>query len=153
MDRETGEERAELLAPKLSIAETSVQRACTLLPGKTSRRLAGGSSLMMPAASWIKGPRPASANGAVESRTGGRGAMLHNSMRRAAAFEVDDRQRCRSGESVYFFVACQRPSAAPVGSMIIEKMPSSITGTASLTMFAPSDFALAVAALMSSTST
>jgi hypothetical protein len=27
MDRETGEERAELLAPKLSIAETSGQRA------------------------------------------------------------------------------------------------------------------------------
>ena len=43
VDSETGEERAELLAPKLSIAETSVQRACTLLPGKTSRRLAGGS--------------------------------------------------------------------------------------------------------------
>jgi hypothetical protein len=69
-----------------------VQRACTLLPGKTTRRLAGGSSLMMPAASWIKGPRPASANGAVESRTGGWGAMLHNSMLRAAVFEVDDRR-------------------------------------------------------------
>ena len=33
MDSETGEERAELLAPKLSIAETSVKRACTLLSG------------------------------------------------------------------------------------------------------------------------
>jgi hypothetical protein len=38
VDRKTGEERAELLAPKLSIAETSVQRACTLLPGFRARR-------------------------------------------------------------------------------------------------------------------
>ena len=41
MDSETGEERAELLAPKLSIAETSVQRACTLLPGFRARRYRG----------------------------------------------------------------------------------------------------------------
>jgi hypothetical protein len=38
VDRETGEERVELLAPKLSIAETSVQRACTLLPRFRARR-------------------------------------------------------------------------------------------------------------------
>jgi hypothetical protein len=38
VESETSEERAELLAPKLSIAETSVQRACTLLPGFRARR-------------------------------------------------------------------------------------------------------------------
>jgi hypothetical protein len=45
VDSETGAERSELLAPKLSIAETSGQRACTLLPGFRGSRLKSRSSL------------------------------------------------------------------------------------------------------------
>ena len=50
-------------------------------------------------------------------------------------------------------LGCHSPSAAPVGSMMMDNEPAPITSITSLTMVAPSDFALAVAAAMSSTST
>ena len=53
----------------------------------------------------------------------------------------------------YFFPCCQSPSIAPVGSTMIENEPSSMTGVTSRITVAPSDFALSVAALMSSTRT
>ena len=49
-------------------------------------------------------------------------------------------------------LGCQSPSAAPVGSMMIENEPALGTSVTSRMTVAPSDFALAVAALTSSTS-
>jgi hypothetical protein len=53
----------------------------------------------------------------------------------------------------YFAFSCQSPIAAPAGSMMMEKEPAPITSVTSLQTVAPSDFALAVAAATSSTST
>src|SRR6516165_10795807 len=47
---------------------------------------------------------------------------------------------------------CHSPSAAPVGSMMIENEPAFGTSVTSRITVAPSDFALAVAAVTSSTS-
>ncbi len=55
--------------------------------------------------------------------------------------------------SRYFALGCQSPIAAPAGSRMIEKEPAPITSVTSLQTVAPSDFALAVAAATSSTST
>ena len=52
----------------------------------------------------------------------------------------------------HFALGCQSPSAAPVGSMMIENEPAFGTSVTSRMTWAPSDFALAVAAVTSSTS-
>lgn len=50
-------------------------------------------------------------------------------------------------------LACHSPSIAPVGSVMIENHPMSGTSVTSFMTFAPSDLALLVAALTSSTNT
>src|ERR1700730_15330412 len=55
------------------------------------------------------------------------------------------------GTGGYFFIVCQRPRAAPVGSMMMLNQPMLGTSWVSFMIFAPRDLALAVAALMSST--
>ena len=53
----------------------------------------------------------------------------------------------------YFAFGCHNPSVAPVGSVMMESEPAPVTSITSRTTVAPSDFALAVAATMSSTRT
>jgi len=53
----------------------------------------------------------------------------------------------------YFFSACHSARVAPVGSVKIENEPTFGMSVTSRTIVAPSDFALSVAALTSSTET
>ena len=53
----------------------------------------------------------------------------------------------------YFCFVCQRPRAAPVGSMMMLNQPMLGTSWVSFMIFAPRDVALALAALTSSTRT
>jgi MacB-like periplasmic core domain len=53
----------------------------------------------------------------------------------------------------YFFMVCQRPRGAPVGSMMMLNQPMLGTSWVSLATWAPRDWALAVEALTSSTRT
>ena len=79
---------------------------------------------------------------------------LHSPSESAKAFTRRAAEPSRATAfSRHFAFSCQSPIAAPAGSMMMEKEPAPITSVTSLQTVAPSDFALAVAAVTSLTST
>src|SRR5258708_5115324 len=101
---------------------------------------------------WVAGTSPA-----MTMRRGGRrvsppdnhGSLFPACIFRKPALDCTPAVRHGNQRLVAYgrqvFLASQRPSMAPVGSVMMLKVPAPMTSVASFITFAPSDLALAVA--------
>jgi hypothetical protein len=156
--RATAAEPSQHAAPQA--ARDSITAAC-LQPLRAGRGRDGGPSIVLPSRDaghlhrpkqrkWRAKPEPSISRSDLLSRREPLKAQSAQFISDCCA-PRSDRVGCRGCRHLAF--GFHNPRQAPVGSMMMESQPASITSMTSRMIVAPSDLALAVAASMSSTST